>query len=186
MSRFFAVLLAAAMLIVSPSLARADASEEYTQDEIYSAATGFFATTSEALADVVQKAFEDHGRPNAYITGEEAGGAIVFGLRYGNGTLNRKTTGPAKIYWQGPSVGFDLGGNAAKTFILIYDLDSTEELHQRIPGVDGTAYLVAGVGMTYLRSDDLVLAPIQTGVGARFGVNVGYLHFNKEHTWNPF
>lgn len=166
--------------------ARADASEEYTRDEVYSAASGFFATTSKALADVIEKAFADHGRPNAFITGEEAGGAIIIGLRYGNGTLHRKKFSESKIYWQGPSVGFDIGGDASKVFILVYKLANKEQLYQRIPGVDGSAYLVGGVGMTYLQTGNLVLAPITTGVGLRFGVNVGYLHFGPKHSWNPF
>jgi hypothetical protein len=168
------------------SAAWADASDEYTQDEILRAATGFFADTSRNLADVVAKAFEDHGRPNAYITGEEASGAIGIGLRYGNGTLTRKKFDLQKIYWQGPSIGFDLGGDASKVFVLIYRLKNRDELYQRIPGVDGSAYLVGGVGMSYLQSGNVILAPIQTGVGLRLGINVGYLHFGPEHTWNPF
>lgn len=174
------------MGVIAPGAALADASEEYTQEEIYSAATGFFATASKELAGVIEKAFKDHGRPNGYITGEEASGAIIVGLRYGNGTLHRKKFSPSKIYWQGPSVGFDLGGDASKVFILIYNMNSKEHLYQRVPGVDGSAYLIGGVGMTYLQSGNLVLAPIQTGVGLRLGVNVGYLHFGPEHSWNPF
>lgn len=166
--------------------AAADASEEYTQDEIYAAASGFFGEVTEGLAKVIEKAFADHGRPNAFIRGEEASGAIVVGLRYGNGTLVRKKYDERKIYWQGPSVGFDLGGNASKVFVLIYNLDRADQLYQRIPGVDGSAYFIGGAGVNYLQVGDIVLAPIRTGVGFRLGANVGYLHFGKEHSWNPF
>jgi hypothetical protein len=168
------------------SAAWADASDEYTQDEVLKAATGYFADTSRDLADAIAKAFADHGSPNAYITGEEASGAIGIGLRYGNGTLTRKKFDLQKIYWQGPSIGLDLGGDASKVFVLIYKLKNREQLYQRIPGVDGSAYLIGGVGMSYLEAGDVILAPIQTGVGLRLGINVGYLHFGAEHTWNPF
>ncbi|MCP4327435.1 MAG: DUF1134 domain-containing protein [Alphaproteobacteria bacterium] len=181
-------LLAALILVLSLSpsgAALADASDEYSQDEIFQAASGFFASSSRDLANAIAKAFEDNGRPNAYITGEEASGAIGIGLRYGNGVLTRKRFDLSKIYWQGPSIGFDLGGDASKVFILIYRLQNTDQLYQRIPGADGSAYLIGGVSVSYLQTGNLVLAPITTGVGLRLGVNVGYLHFGPDHSWNP-
>ncbi len=183
---FRAAVLTALLLLTGTSAAYADASDEYTQDEILQAATGFFAQSSRDLANAVAKAFEDNGRPNAYITGEEASGAIGIGLRYGNGILTRKKFDLSKIYWQGPSIGFDLGGDATKMFVLIYDLKSADELYQRIPAAEGNAFVVGGVAMSYMQAGDLVIAPIQTGVGLRLGVNVGYLHFGPEHSWNPF
>ncbi len=130
--------------------------------------------------------FEDQGRPNGFIKGEEASGAIAFGLRYGKGTLHRKAAAARKVYWQGPSIGFDFGGNASKVFVLVYGLERIDELYRRFPGVDGSFYFVAGVGVNYQRAEGITLAPIRTGVGLRAGVNVGYLHYTRQHSWLPF
>ncbi len=170
----------------APAVAANDDDETFDQEAILNAANGFFGETTQGLAKAIQKVFKDKGRPNAYITGEEIAGAIGVGLRYGNGMLTRKKGKGMKIYWQGPSVGFDLGGNASKVFTLIYHLKKNEDIFQRIPGGEGTAYLVAGVGVNYQQSGDLILAPIRTGVGLRAGLNVGYLHYNREHSWLPF
>ncbi len=159
--------------------------DTYSQDEILAKAKGFFGETTEGLARAIQKVFEDQGRPNAYIAGEEVSGAIGIGVRYGNGTLTRKLGRDQKVYWQGPSVGFDLGGNASKVFVLIYHLGPTETLFQRFPGVEGSFYFVAGVGVNYQQSGEVVLAPIRTGVGLRAGANFGYLHYTREHSWIP-
>ncbi|SDG95811.1 DUF1134 domain-containing protein [Roseospirillum parvum] len=189
MKRFFVVGRAAlavcllVVLVARPALAE---EETFSQNEILEAARGFFGATTEGLAQVVEKVFADHGRPNAYITGEEVSGAIGVGLRYGEGTLNRKGGATRPIYWQGPSVGFDLGGNASRVFTLVYHLGADHELYQRIPGVEGTFYFVGGVGVNYQRSGELVLAPIRTGVGLRAGANIGYLHYSHEHSWIPF
>jgi hypothetical protein len=160
--------------------------DTYDQETILETTKRFFGTTTEGLAEVIEKVFEDHGRPNAYIAGEEIAGAIGLGLRYGDGTLHRKAGGTAKVYWQGPSVGFDLGGNASKVFTLIYHLPSIDHIYQRIPGVEGTYYLVAGIGVNYQQTGDMILAPIRTGVGLRGGINIGYLHYNRVHSWLPF
>ncbi|MEQ8666585.1 MAG: DUF1134 domain-containing protein [Rhodospirillales bacterium] len=183
-SRFFAVLTAALLLAASPAVAADD--ETFTKDEILSKTRGFFGDTTEGLAEAVEKAFADNGRPNAYIIGEEASGAIGVGLRYGEGILTLKSGEKSEIYWQGPSIGFDFGGNASKVFTLIYNLQSVDHIFQRIPGVDGSAYFVAGVGMNYQQSANLILAPIRTGIGLRGGVNIGYLHYSREHSWIPF
>jgi len=160
--------------------------DTYEMNEILQKAEDFFGSTTEGLAKAIQKAFKDQGKPNAYITGEEASGAFAVGLRYGKGELHRKKAKNVKVYWQGPSVGFDFGGNASKVFTLVYRLKKTDELFQRIPGVEGSGYFVAGIGLNYQQTGDLVLAPIRTGVGLRGGINIGYLHYNREHSWLPF
>lgn len=182
--RCTAALTAILIFLLAP-LAMADDST-YDQDEIMNAATGFFGETTEGLALAIEKVFNDQGRPNAYIAGEEISGAIGVGLRYGNGRFNRKTGGDHKIYWQGPSIGWDFGGNVSKVFVLIYNLGDTADIHRRYPGVDGSFYFVAGVGVNYQQRDNVILAPIRTGVGLRGGVNIGYLHYSKKHSWLPF
>lgn len=179
---------AAALLIfvVLSSVSQADDHDTYSQEEIIGLATGFFGDTTEGLAMAIEKVFKDQGRPNAYIAGEEISGAIGVGLRYGNGQLNRKGEDSNKIYWQGPSIGWDFGGNASKVFALIYNLGDIELIYRRYPGVEGSFYFVAGVGVNYQQRDDVILAPIRTGVGLRGGVNIGYLHYNREHSWLPF
>jgi hypothetical protein len=181
----------AALLAALPAFA-ADAPKKnadkdtYDQDSIIKDAADFFGSTTEGLAKVIEKAFKDHGRPNAYIKGEEASGAITVGLRYGNGTLQMKSGATKKVYWQGPSIGFDLGANASKVFVLVYRLPNTEKIFMRFPGVDGSLYYVGGAGINYQRRDNIVLAPIRLGVGLRAGASIGYMHYTKEKTLNPF
>lgn len=160
--------------------------DTYTQEETLDAARKFFGGTSAGLAKAIEKAFSENGRPVGYIIGEEGAGAIVVGLRYGSGTLQYKNGGTIPVYWQGPSVGFDFGGNASKVFTLVYNLRWTRDLFQKFPGVDGSLYVVAGVGLNYLRANDITLAPIRTGVGLRAGASVGYLTFTREMSYNPF
>lgn len=161
-------------------------SDTYSMDETMDAAKKFFGGASEGIAKTIEKAFADNGRPNAYIVGNEGSGALFFGLRYGEGTLYYKNGGSMKVYWQGPSVGWDFGGNASKVFTLVYNLRWTRDLFQRFPGVDGSLYLVAGVGLNYQRAADITLAPIRTGVGLRAGANVGYLSYTEKSHWFPF
>ena len=158
----------------------------YTREEILAAGKTFFGGTTEGLAKAVERAFSENGEPVAYIEGEEGGGAIIAGLRYGQGYLVYKGGGRGPVFWQGPSIGWDFGGNASKVFTLVYNLKRTEQLFQRYPGVEGSLYVVAGVGLNYLRSGDVVLAPMRTGVGLRAGANVGYLHFTREPSLVPF
>lgn len=165
--------------------ASAEADATYTEDEIVAAAKGFFGATTEGLAKVIEKVFGELGEPNAYIIGEEVSGAVGVGLRYGNGELRYKDGASQKVYWQGPSVGFDIGGNASKVFTLVYKLRTSTDLFKRYPGVEGSYYFIAGLGLNYLRSDPVTLAPIRTGVGLRAGANFGYMHFTREKTWNP-
>jgi hypothetical protein len=177
----------ALLLMLCALPARADCTREdtFTKNEITQKAEAFFGAMTEGLATVIEKVFKEQGRPNAYIAGSEASGAIGVGLRYGEGTLFHKCAGSRKVYWQGPSVGWDVGANASKTFVLIYNLKDQNALFQRFPGVEGTFYYVAGVGVNYQRSNNITLAPIRTGVGLRAGANIGYLHYTRKHSWLP-
>ncbi|HZP13291.1 MAG TPA: DUF1134 domain-containing protein [Nevskiaceae bacterium] len=159
--------------------------KEFTSNEVLQKANDFFGSTTKGLAEAIEKLFKDQGRPNAIITGEEGGGAVVVGLRYGHGTLETASGVQRELYWQGPSVGFDVGGNAAKVFTLVYHLPDAEQIYQRFPGVDGSLYFVAGLSINYQRSGDITLAPIRTGVGWRQGASIGYLHYTREKSYNP-
>lgn len=163
----------------------ADDSGKYDKDTIISEASSFLGSGAEGLASVIEKAFEDHGQPDGYIKGREAAGAVVVGLRYGDGEIFLKNGYSRQVHWQGPSIGFDWGGNAAKVFMLVYNLPSVESVFQRFPGVDGSLYFVGGAGLNYVQRDDIVLAPIRLGVGWRAGASVGYLKVTPEKTWNP-
>lgn len=163
-----------------------DLATTYSPEEILAAGHGFFGKTTNGLAKVVQHSFGYQGAPSGYIIGEEASGAFFGGLRYGEGTLHMKNGTRRKIYWQGPSFGFDAGGNGARTMVLVYHLRSPEQLYNRFGGIEGSAYLVGGAGVNFQRSDELVLAPIRTGVGVRLGANIGYLKYTRQPTWNPF
>ena len=169
----------------APAPAPESDADTYEENEILKKAGDFFGGVTEGLAKVVEKVFAEKGKPNAYIAGQEVSGAIGIGVRYGDGELNRKSGEARKVYWQGPSIGFDFGGNASKVFVLIYHLPTTDALFQRFPAVDGSLYVVAGVGVNYQQSGDVILAPIRTGVGLRAGVNIGYMHYTKEYSWIP-
>jgi hypothetical protein len=157
----------------------------YTEHEITQATANFFGTTTEVAAKAVQRVFKDLGQPDAYIKGDEGSGAFVVGARYGSGWLIRKNHDPKKVYWKGPSVGFDIGGNASKCFTLIYNLKSERRLYQRFPGIEGSIYYVAGIGVLYMRSGGVTLAPMRTGVGLRAGVNAQYEVFSDKRDWFP-
>lgn len=165
--------------------ARADASQ-YSAQEIVDTGHKFFGETSGGIAKVVENAFSRYGLPNGYILGQEGSGAFVAGLTYGEGQLYTKNAGQHPAFWQGPSLGFDWGGQGSRVMMLVYNLPSTDALYQRFGGVSGSAYVVAGVSMTVVENQNIVLVPIHTGVGARLGVNVGYLKFTSTPTWNPF
>ena len=158
----------------------------FSQDEIVNAAAGFFGATAGAVGAVVERIFRDNGRPNAYIKGEEAAGAFVVGLRYGQGVLYMKDNETRSVYWQGPSVGFDTGGNASKVFTLAYNLPDPDAIFQRFPGVEGTAYFIGGIGVNYQQSGRIILAPMRAGVGLRAGANVGYLAYTRQRNVLPF
>ena len=179
--RFVCVLCFAGHL----TLAQAE-DDTYEEDTILKEADAFFGGGAEGLADVIEKIFKDKGRPNAYIKGQEVSGAIVIGARYGDGTLVRKAGGTTKVHWTGPTIGFDAGGNISKVFVLIYNLPNIEAIFQRFPAIDGSFYFIGGVGANYHQVGNLVLAPMRFGAGFRAGVNIGYMHYRKEKSWNPF
>lgn len=158
---------------------------KYTANEITQAGADFFGITTEAMAKGVQHVFGDLGEPDAYIKGDEGSGAFVVGLRYGSGWLIRKTREPMQVYWKGPSIGFDFGGNASKCFTLVYNLQEDRRLFQRFPGVEGSIYFVAGLGINYQRSGGVTLAPMRTGVGLRAGVNAQYQVYSDKRDWFP-
>ena len=180
-------LLAGSAALALPGLARAadDDKNTYDQGTISHDVTEFFGSTTEGLAKVIEKAFAENGRPNGFIKGEEASAAITIGVRYGNGTLTLKSGGSRKVYWTGPSIGFDLGANASKVFILVYHLNQVEDIFKRYGGVDGSLYYVGGAGINYQRRGSVVLAPIRLGVGLRAGASVGYMNYTKTKTWVP-
>jgi hypothetical protein len=160
--------------------------QEYTAEEIVESGHRFFGATSGGLASVVEHIFAAYGLPNGYVLGEEGSGAIVGGLTYGEGSLYTKNAGDHKVFWQGPSLGWDFGGQGSRTMMLVYNLDDVPNLYNRFAGVAGSAYVVAGLGFNVLKNGNILLVPVRTGVGARLGVNVGYLKLTDRPTWNPF
>ncbi|WP_421589892.1 DUF1134 domain-containing protein [Shinella sp. M27] len=173
-----------ALLLALP--AQAQQSSQYSMQEIVDAGHGFFGETSGGLAKLVERAFESYGLPNGYILGQEGSGAFVAGLTYGEGTLNTKNAGQHSVFWQGPSLGLDWGGQGSRTMMLVYNLPDVNALYDRFGGVSGSAYVIAGLGMQVNVNRDIVLVPIRTGVGARIGINAGYLKLTRQPTWNPF
>ncbi|CDX53043.1 conserved exported hypothetical protein [Mesorhizobium plurifarium] len=172
-----------AALVLSTSASRA---QQYTAQEIIDSGHKFFGETSGGLATVVEKIFASYGLPNGYLLGEEGSGALIGGLTYGEGTLYTKNAGDHKVFWQGPSLGWDFGGEGSRVMMLVYNLDDISSLYNRFGGVAGSAYVIAGVGFNVLQSNRVLLVPIRTGVGARLGVNLGYLKLTERPTWNPF
>jgi len=159
---------------------------EFSPNELVDAGHHFFGGVSRGLASIVEQAVSQWGQPNGYILGEEASGAFIGGLRYGDGTLYTKNAGDLRVFWQGPTVGVDAGADGARTMMLVYNLPRTEAIFDRFGGVAGSAYIVGGLGMTALTSNDIVVVPIRSGLGLRLGANVGYLKFTPQPTWNPF
>jgi hypothetical protein len=159
---------------------------QFSSNEIIDAGHRFFGSVSRGLAEIVEKTVSKWGLPNGYILGEEAGGAFIGGLRYGDGTLYTRNAGDARVFWQGPSIGFDAGADGARTMMLVYNLPQTGAIFDRFGGINGSAYLVGGFGMTALTGNNIVVVPIRSGVGLRLGANLGYLKFTDSPTWNPF
>ena len=190
--RLAAVLLAAMLAGTLPAAAQRaprpgqNPNQTFSPDEIVNAGHNFFGNVSRGLGSIVERAVSNWGLPNGYILGEEGSGAFVAGLRYGEGTLYTKNAGDLRVYWQGPSVGFDWGGDGARTMMLVYNLPATSAIYQRFGGIDGSAYFVGGFGMTALTANNVVVVPIRSGVGLRLGANIGYLKFTPTATWNPF
>ena len=161
-------------------------SDTYAEDDLIGAAEGVFGKGAEGLAMMIQDLLKKQGEPNGYIVGREAGGAFIVGARYGSGTLHHKVEGEQKVYWTGPSIGFDAGANAANTFVLVYNLYDSEDLFERFPAGEGQAYFIGGLHASYLRRGDVVLIPIRVGAGLRLGINAGYMKFSKKQRWLPF
>jgi len=186
MAQFRAILLLLAFIFAgSPAFAQQQPPGTYSSNELVDAGHRFFGTVSRDFALVVEKAFSQWGQPNGYILGQEASGAITVGLRYGEGTLYTRNAGDQKVFWQGPSLGFDLGGDGARTMILVYSMPRMDAIFQRFVGISGSAYFIGGFGATALSWDNMVLVPIRSGVGLRLGANIGYLKFTPQATWNP-
>jgi hypothetical protein len=156
------------------------------REDVFTAAEGLFGRGAEGLADLIEYIFRDRGEPTAYIVGQEAGGAFVFGVRYGSGVMRHQVEGERDVYWTGPSLGFDFGADANKVFVLVYNLHDSQDLFRRFPGAEGNAYFVGGFTAQYLRRGDVVLIPIRMGVGLRLGVNAGYMRFSERNRWVPF
>jgi hypothetical protein len=171
---------------VAPVTARAQATNTFQRDDLIGAAEGLFGKGASGLAGIIENILKDQGEPNAYIAGREASGALVLGLRYGSGQMFHKVEGERKVYWTGPSIGFDVGGDASKVFILVYNLYDSQELYKRFPAGEGRVYFVGGFSATYLRRGDVVRIPVRTGVGWRLGVNAGYMKFTEKKKWLPF
>ena len=184
---------AAATASVDPAVAAApvpeavaDTTQTYREDDLIGAAEGVFGKGAKGIAEMIRKTLADQGQPNGYIVGREAGGAFIVGLRYGSGTLHHKVEGEKPVYWTGPSVGFDVGGSAGSTFVLVYNLYDSEDLYKRFPAGEGQAYAIGGLNASYMRWGDVVLIPIRVGAGLRLGVNAGYMKFSKKQNWLPF
>jgi hypothetical protein len=183
------LVFAAFTLALSPASAQDPAQARgntFSSNEILDAGHRFFGVVSRDLALLVEKAARQWGEPNGYILGQEASGAITVGLRYGEGVLYTRNAGNRKVFWQGPSLGFDLGGDGARTMMLVYNLYGVDDMYRRFAGLSGSAYLVGGLGMTALTAGNTVVVPIRSGLGVRLGANIGYLKFTEQSTWNPF
>ncbi|MFK7791198.1 MAG: DUF1134 domain-containing protein [Devosiaceae bacterium] len=166
--------------------AQAQTGNTFSSQEIVDSGHVFFGTMAQGMAQVIENLTSQYGQPNGYILGEEASAAFFGGLRYGEGTLYTRNAGNHRVFWQGPSIGFDVGGDGTRTMVLVYNLPSVESMYQRYPGVSGSAFLVGGLSVSAAQSGQVVVAPIRAGIGARLGINVGYLKFTPEPTWNPF
>ncbi|HEY8594592.1 MAG TPA: DUF1134 domain-containing protein [Devosiaceae bacterium] len=182
----FSLLLLAAAPVAVQAQTQGAVSDTYTADELVKTGQEFFGSITEGLASVVERAVSQYGLPNAYILGQEGSGAFFGGVRYGDGTMYTRNAGNSTLYWQGPTVGFDVGADGSKVMMLVYNLPSVDAIYGRYPGVDGSAYMVGGLGMTVMKYKDIYIVPIRSGLGARLGVNMGYLKFTDTATWNPF
>lgn len=171
------------MLFFSPFI---QAESDYSQDTVIQDASDFFGEGAAGIGEVIEKIFSDLGKPNAVIKGEEASGALGIGARYGNGVLQTSSGASQTIHWTGPSIGFDAGANVSRVYVLVYKLPNVDALFQRFPAIDGSLYVIGGISANYHQSDNIILAPIRLGAGLRTGVNVGYMKYSREKTWNPF
>jgi hypothetical protein len=169
-----------------PATDRASEAMTIPREDLFTAAEGVFGKGAEGLADLIEDVLKDQGQPSAYITGKEAGGAFVLGARYGSGTLHHQVEGDRPIFWTGPSLGFDFGADASKVFVLVYNLNDSQDIYKRYIAGEGKAYVVGGLTAGYLRRGDVVLIPVRMGAGLRLGVNAGYMRFSEKNRWLPF
>lgn len=172
--------------VAEPAADPADGPRTYSADEIVRATSDFLGVTAEAAGAAIERIFRDNGRPTAYIAGEEGSAAITIGARYGRGLMYMKEQQTQEVFWQGPSIGVDVGGNASRVFTLCYNLHYPDMIFRRFPGVEGSAYFIAGLGVNYQRADGITLAPMRAGVGLRLGANVGYLSYSRKRHLIPF
>ncbi|MEK6637913.1 MAG: DUF1134 domain-containing protein [Pseudomonadota bacterium] len=170
----------------NPAATAATQGATFRKDDLIGAAEGVFGKGAKGLGELLEKILKDQGEPNGYIAGREASGAFVVGFRYGSGTLTHKIEGQRAVYWTGPSLGFDIGGDAANVFVLVYNLYDSQDLYKRFAQVEGRAYFVGGLSATYLRRGDIALIPVRLGVGVRLGANIGYMKFSEKSRWLPF
>lgn len=177
---------AASGALMTPAMAQAVRPQKFETSQLIDSGHQFFGTISRGLAQAVEAAGKRWGQPNAYILGQEASGALVAGARYGEGVMYTRNAGDQKVFWQGPSIGFDAGADGDRTMMLVYNLSAVDAVFRRFGGVDGSAYFIGGFGFTALAGDEVVLVPIRSGIGARLGINIGYLKFTSRSTWNPF
>lgn len=184
--RLTAAAMMAMMALIATVPAKAQSSSHYSVQEVIDSGHQFFGSTSGGLAMIVERLFQTYGLPNGYVLGEEGSGAIFGGLTYGEGVLYTKNAGDHKVFWQGPSIGWDFGGQGSRTMMLVYNLNTVQGLYRRFAGVAGSAYAVAGLGFNVLSNGEVLLVPVRTGMGARLGVNLGYLKLTQRPTWNPF
>lgn len=191
MFKRFALVVALLTGLLAPAAAFAQGGggsvgDTYSGEELVNTGSAFFGSVAQGLASVIERSVGQFGLPNGYILGEDAGGALFAGARYGEGRLYTRNAGELPLYWQGPSIGFDVGGDGSKVMMLVYNLNATSNVFGRFAGVDGSAYVIGGVGMTVIKYGNVVMVPIRSGVGARLGLNIGYLKFTDQPTWNPF
>ncbi len=179
-------LVSLSSLIAGAGVAQTSRPQKFSSNELIDSGHRFFGSVSRGLANVVEAATKQWGQPNGYILGQEASGAFFAGARYGEGVMYTRNAGDLKVFWQGPSLGFDTGADGDRTMMLVYNLPATNEIFRRFGGVDGSAYFIGGFGFTALTADEVIVVPIRSGVGARLGVNLGYLKFTPQSTWNPF
>ena len=173
-------------VVANASASAGSTTSTYRKDDVIGAAEGVFGKGAKGLGEILEKILKDQGEPNAYIAGREASAAIGIGLRYGSGTMTHSVEGQRPVYWTGPSIGFDVGGDATKTFVLVYNLYDSQDLYRRFPQVEGRAYFVGGFSATYLRRGSIAIIPVRLGVGVRLGANIGYMKFSEKSKWLPF
>jgi hypothetical protein len=188
--RFVLSALLTLSLMLAPHAAQAQSggslADTYSSEELVNTGSQFFGSVAQGLASLIERAVSTSGLPNGYILGEEAGGAIFGGARYGEGTLYTRNVGELPLYWQGPTIGLDFGGDGSKVMMLVYNLPQLNDIYERYPGVDGSAYVIGGLGLAVIKRRHVGMVPLRSGVGARLGLNVGYYKFTQEPTWNPF